>query len=148
SEAEARVFAIRYDAQGRITTIVDPLERSMRFEYGALGRLTKQILPDGRPIHYGYDANGNRASITPPGRPPHSFEYTPVNLIKVYRPPNAGVGGEDTNYAYNADKQLTRIVRSDGKTVELAYDTVGHLETVTIPGGKVRFVFDAKTNQL
>lgn len=46
-----------------------------------------QTLPDGREIGYIYDLNGNVTSITPPGQPPHVFEYTPLDLEAEYNPP-------------------------------------------------------------
>ena len=82
------------------------------------------------------------------GGPPIPLEYTPVGLAKNYLPPNAGADSKDTSYAYNQDKQLTKISRPDGKVIEMAYDNAGHLETVTLPGGKLRLAFDAKTEQL
>ena len=37
-----------------------------------------QTIPDGSVLGYTYDANGNLIALTPPGRPAHTFAYTPV----------------------------------------------------------------------
>lgn len=145
---EARTVAIEYDNEGRIQSLTDPLKRSVRLEYDRAGRVNKQVLSDGRVIAFEHDANGNLKSLTPPGRPAHTFAYTPVNLTEGYSPPKEGEGRSGTSYAYNKDKKLTKLTRLDDKTIDLAYDKVGHLETITIPEGKVTFAFDEKTENL
>ena len=105
--AEARTRGVLYNGQGWVASVTDPLKRSIRFEYDSAGRVSKQILPDGRQISYSYDANGNRISITPPGRPAHSFGYTPVNLVETYLPPRIEQGVEtsgSTNNRWSAIK--------------------------------------------
>ena len=91
----------------------------MSFQYDPVGRVTKQILPDLREINFTYDANGNVASITPPGRPLHGFDYTNVDLENEYtprptvRPPLPMNRTAETFFSYNLDKQLTEILRPD-----------------------------------
>jgi RHS repeat-associated protein len=145
---ESRVLSVNYDAQGRLASMSDPLKRITRFEYDSAGRIKKHLLTDEREIAQTYDSGGNLKSLTPPGQAAHVFDYTPVNLAKEYQPPSAGAGMQNTRYAYNEDKKLTRIVRSDGKTIGVAYDKVGHLDTVTTPDGKLQFAFDAKSDRL
>jgi YD repeat-containing protein len=62
-----------------------------------------------------YDADGNVTSISPPGQPRMSFDYTPVDLQRHTPPgvPNDGTGR--TVYTYNADRQLRQVARPDGK---------------------------------
>src|SRR5262249_14956791 len=123
-------------------------ERVIGFIYDPAGRVTTQTLPDGREIQYTYDANGNLATLTPPGRPPHGFAYTPVNLNDEYIPPDVGAGTNHTLYTYNLDKQLTLITRPDGKTVSLDYDSVGRLSRQTIARGQTTFAYDLTTGNL
>src|SRR5207249_1928608 len=84
--------------------------------------ITTQTLPDTRTISYAYDANGNVTTITPPGRPGHTFAYTPVDLEQSYDPPNVGLPTDTTQYSYNLDRQLTLVTRPDGQTIQLGYD--------------------------
>ncbi|MCL6592128.1 MAG: hypothetical protein K6U80_19545 [Firmicutes bacterium] len=104
---------------------------------------------DGRRIPYTYDAHGNVTSITPPGRPPHTFTYTPVDLEETYNPPPvAGGGTNQTCYDYNLNRQLVQITRPDGKTIGFAYDTMGRLVTVSMPEGEIGYVYDATSGNL
>lgn len=64
----------------RPETRVDPLSRTVRITYD----------PAGRMVHTTYDASGDFAAITPPTRPAHTFEYTPIDLEAAYTPPRSG----------------------------------------------------------
>jgi RHS repeat-associated protein len=145
---EARSFRIGYDEHGRIATLTDPLKRTMRLEYNEANRVVKQVLADGREIAYKHDANGNPTTITPPGRPAHSFDYTLVNQVKEYQPPPITEGGKGTGYQYNRDRKVTQVTLPDGARIDVDYDRVGHPAAVTFPSGKVRISFDEKTEQL
>jgi len=97
-----------------------------------------------------YDANGNVTSITPPGRPAHTFAYTPVDLESDYSPPAAGFTPKATSYSYNLDRQLTLVTRPDGQMLQLAYEpTGGHLSTLTLPGSvTINYGYNATTGNL
>jgi YD repeat-containing protein len=119
------------------------------FTYDAAGRVRVQTLPDLREIHTTYDANGNVASITPPSRPAHSFDYTPVDLEATYTPPDLGIGNVATFYTYNADRQLTQVQRPDGQTLILDYEpTGGRLSSLTAPTGARTFTYHPSTGNL
>jgi YD repeat-containing protein len=144
-----RSSIMTYDAQGRLATITDPAQRQVQFQYDTAGRVTRQTLPDLREITYTYDPNGNVTSISPPGRPPHVFEYTTVNQEKKYTAPSVNGGGtQQTLYAYNADRQLTLITRPDGQGVQLAYDSAGRLHTQTLPTGQMTYGYAPTTGNL
>ncbi|MDQ6799857.1 MAG: hypothetical protein M3041_03370, partial [Acidobacteriota bacterium] len=142
-----RATTLGYDPQRRLTSITDPLSRTVQFQYDAADRATKQILPDAREINFAYDSSGNLTSITPPGRPQHLFAYTPVDLTQSYTPP-AVMNGGATSYSYNRDRQLTLITRPDARNVSLAYDTAGRLGTLTIARGAYSFGYNATTGNL
>jgi RHS repeat-associated protein len=143
-----RTTTLAYNAEGYLDSITDPLSRSVSFAYDSAGRVLQQTLPDGRVINYTYDGNGNVTSVTPPGRPPHGFAYTPVDLEDTYTPPDIGIGVTATQYAYNLDKQLTQVTRPDGQTIGLGYDAGGRLNTVTTPGGTVQYAYNPTTGNL
>ncbi len=131
------------------SSVVDPLGRTVSFVYDLAGRVTYQTLPASRVISSTYDANGNLASIAPPGRPPHGFTYTGVNLTGAYIPPDvAGVSSTQTGYTYNFDRYLTRITRPDAQVIDLNYDTVGRLTGLMTPHHQTTYSYDAATGNL
>ena len=146
--AEARVFSVGYDDRGRVSRATDALGREARYEYDPADRLIKAIGPDGREVVYAYDQAGNLTSLAPPGRPAHKFEHTSLDFVQSYTPPKIGNEEHSTRYEFDLDKKLTKIAFPGAQTVELAYDKVGHIESVTYPGGKRSYSFNAKTEQL
>jgi RHS repeat-associated protein len=117
------------DAEGRITTTEsDP----------NTGRLEAIVYPDGARLTLDFDPSGNPIAITPPGRPVHTFGYTPDNLVQSYTPPDLGSGSNTTTFGYNPDRQLAQITRPDGKAVDFFYDPVmGRLQQVVVSDGAV-----------
>lgn len=148
TEADERTTNFTYNGNGYLKTITDALGRKVDFAYDSAGRVTTQTLADGRVIAYAYDANGNVTSITPPVRTAHSFTYTPVDLTSAYVSPNVGAGTSQTLYAYNADRQLTRVVRPDAQAMNFAYDNAGRLSTLTLPSGQMSYSYDATKGHL
>jgi RHS repeat-associated protein len=137
----SRTSAFAYDAQGNLARITDALSRVVAFEHDLGGRLTRQITPDGREILYSYDANGNLVSITPPGRPTHTFTYTAVDLEEAYSPPDIAASTHLTQYVYNLDRQLVQVARPDGTTIDLGYNNAGRLSTITHAHGQLAFSY-------
>lgn len=145
---QQRSVTVVHDGQGRVSSISDPLKRATRFEYDPAGRLTKQVFADGREVLYAYDPNGNLAAVTPPGRAAHRFEYTPADRVRSYLAANIPPGPAQTTYAYNQDRQLTRVTRPDSKVIEIDYDKAGRVSAMAIPQGRIRYLFDDAADQL
>jgi len=143
-----RTHTLTYDSRGFLASLRDPLLRTVQFDYDAAGRVTRQVLPDAREILYAYDANDNLTSITPPGRPAHGFAYTPVDLQETYAPPPAGLPQAATQFTYNLDRQLTSVLRPDGKTIGLTYDAAGRLSTLALARGTSTYGYDPDTGRL
>ncbi|MDN3513168.1 MAG: carboxypeptidase regulatory-like domain-containing protein [Candidatus Brocadia sp.] len=153
SGGDERTATFGYNARGYLASATDPLNRTVNFEYNEAGRMTRQTLPDSRVINYTYDANGNITSVSPPGRPDHTFTYTPVDLVSDYTPPDIGLANHQTQYTYNLDKQLTRVTRPDGETIDLDYTdggscNCGRLSSMTFARGTVDYAYDAATGKL
>ncbi len=139
-----RSIAFGYDAKQQLTSITDALQRTVQFSYDDAGRVTAQTLPDLRVIRFGYDAAGNVTSVTPPSRPDHLFTFTPADLMSSYTPPSSAA----TQYSYNLDRQLTAIIRPDGSSIGVSYDTFGRPAGVSIGRGKYAYGYDAASGQL
>jgi RHS repeat-associated protein len=142
----SRIWRYTYDARGRLDSVIDPLARASTFAYDSADRVIQQTLPDGRTVGYGYDANGNLTGVTPPDRPEHEFTYTPVDLTASYDPPGVAEGATPTNYEYNLDRQLTRILRPDGDTVRFTYDTAGRPQGVIHKDGSLVYGYSGVGN--
>jgi len=147
SGAEARTVTFSYNAAAQLASMTDPLARVARFAYDPAGRVTRQTFPDGREVLFGYDAIGNLTSLKPPGRPPHAFVHTPVNLQAEYVPPAVGGASGKTEYTYNADRQLEQMIRPDGQTMVPSYDAAGRLASVTLPDGPLTYSYDPTTGK-
>jgi RHS repeat-associated protein len=143
-----RSWSYGYDSKGRLASVTDALARTDSLYYDEADRLIRQVLPNGSEILYAYDANGNLTSLTPPGRPAHGFAYDAADQDSVYAPPSLGTGSWATEYRYDLDQQLTRVIRPDGQEIALGYDFAGRLDTLTTPHGAYSFGYSASSGQL
>lgn len=143
-----RVMRYDYDSSGRVKKVTDPLGRFEQYAYDSVGRVRKQTLFNGSEVLYGYDANGNLSSLTPPGRPAHTFAYSTANLDSIYSPPAAGLPVSATKYFFNADRQLTRVLRPDSLAIDVGYDTAGRPRSLTLPNGQVQFAYSPTSGNL
>jgi RHS repeat-associated protein len=129
-----RTVTLDYDTKHRLQTLtraVGPgVDRVTTFVYDDADRVEVTHLPADvgetpATIGFRYTADGYVAGITPPEKPEHGFEYTPVHLEGLYQPPAIpGVLNPSTESIYNGDRQIEAILRPDGKTVSLTYDPV------------------------
>jgi RHS repeat-associated protein len=139
--ASSRTLSLHFDSSptddGLLDSITDPESSTFSFrQYDAAGRLLLAESQDAKQVSFNYDQRGNLTSITPPERPAHTFTYTPLNLVQEYIPPDVGAGSNKTIYEYNLDRQLEKVTRPDGRTVNLVYDPVtGQKKKIAILDG-------------
>jgi len=128
---------------GFVKSITDPLGKTVTYsQRDPVGRITSTLLQDGTStIASSYDLDGNLAKLTPPAGAAHGFDYTPIDLLHDYLPPNLGFSG-NTTYAYNADRRLLSMVDPDG-TITRTYDSAGRLSTVTFGPYSTTYGYDA-----
>ena len=148
SGADTRTSTYAYGTDGFLESVTDTLNRVASFERDGIGRITKQVLPDLREINFTYDANGNLASLTPPGRPPHIFRYTALDESREYEPPAiTGILDPKTVYTYTLDRDLDTVLRPDGKLLDFTYNSKHQLSSLVVPRGTYTFSYDAVTGQ-
>ena len=145
---DARVTAFTYTAEGYVDTLTDAESRVVDLDYDAMGRVTRRVFPDLQEVTFGYDASGNVSSVSPPGRPAHTFEHTPVELEARYSPPDIGLPTHDTVQVYTPDQQLTSRTLPDGRVITIDYDSGNRPDLMTLPRGPVDFVYRQDTGQL
>ncbi|NJL26928.1 MAG: hypothetical protein HC897_03105 [Thermoanaerobaculia bacterium] len=144
-DRRARQFS--YNAEGRLATATDPLGRVVQYDYDALGQVIQRTLPSGRVTSYARDASGNLIGVTPPGRSSHGFQYDSRDLPQGYAPPLA-VSPSALGYVYDLDRDLLRVQRPDGTTLDFSYDPGGRLTAVTGPSGVVSYTYRPGTKDI
>ncbi len=148
----ARPTSLTYGTDGLLAGIVDPVSRAYGFTRDLAGRVTGEALPGGRSVGIAHDAAGNVTALTPPGRGAHAFGRTASDLLALVTPPPVGDAGTvSTAYAWDADRNLTRIDLPDGDAVVLGYasptgglvGTDGRLTSMTSADGATLYAWDA-----
>ncbi len=140
----ARRWTFAYDARGHLESMTDPLGRVDQYAFDRADRLTQQTFADGQQRGYGYDAASNLTALVPPGRPAHSFSYSALDQVSSYTPPDVGAGAQPTTEAYSLDREWTRLVRPDGREIDLVYgERDGRLARLTVGRGSFGYSYDA-----
>ncbi|HOI72876.1 MAG TPA: RHS repeat-associated core domain-containing protein [Syntrophales bacterium] len=127
-------YQFTYDANRRVTEVVDSEGRRIRYSYDALGNRTEMVTPEGKAVSYTYDLNGRLTGIgtaNAEGDSPESgsgnassgtynFTYDSAGRRTLLARP----GGTTTAYSYDAGSRLLKILHRDrdGRTL----DTVGY----------------------
>jgi len=137
-----------YDANGNLTSVVDPLKHTWSYEYNNQGDCTSSTDPEGDKRTYGYSEDSRRTSIVSPsgnvkgaeasryttkierdaqGRPTtitdplgHTtkYIYDGDGNIETLTDGNT----HTTTYTYNADNRLTKVKEPNEATTETGYD--------------------------
>jgi RHS repeat-associated protein len=118
-----------YDTLGRLATLHDGSNNLIvSYTYDPLGRLSRKDLGNGTFTTYTYDAAGEL--------------LTEVN--------SAPGGAVNSSFAYTYDAEGRRTsMTTQGGTTTYAYDDVGQLTLVTMPGGRtIAYTYDAAGNRV
>lgn len=150
--AAARTTAYGYhasgDQAGYLASVTDAMGRQLQYQYDAMGRVIEQTFPDGRVAGMDYDPNGNLITLTTPSGSVHAFDYNAVDQESVYTAPDIPGIGNVTQYSYNLDRQLTQVLRPDGKSVGYSYGAGnGRLVQATFADGNYFYSYNS-SNQL
>ncbi|WP_136808275.1 RHS repeat-associated core domain-containing protein [Desulfosediminicola flagellatus] len=171
-DGEEQTTRYTYDANGRMTSIINALGEVTTIAFDLLGRRTRQEDPNAGIYTYRYDGMGRLVAQTGPGGDETSFTYNRAgNLLeKLFE------DGSKVKFTYgkpgdaNAVGLLTRVedaagnaeIRYDvrGNVIQrkrevlnntfltgYAYDSLGRLRRVTYPDGfLVNYDYDAASN--
>jgi|GEM_PF-614797 len=133
-----------------LSATVDAENRRTAYAYDTSGRITQQTMPGDRTVQYQYDDNDNLTQLTLPTGVVHQFVQNDFDLEGEYTPPETDlVTAPATRYEYNRDKQLTRIARPDGKSIDITNDPVkSRVSKVTTPDGEYNYTYSDTTGQL
>lgn len=120
-----------YDSQGKITQMTDEAGKVWKYVYNPRGQLTSRTNPLGGIYTYVYDGAGNLTSSKDPDPDSLPTQYTydsQKRLEKIIRP-----GGSFVQFAYDAADRVTSVTDERGNPFTFAHDDNGRLTTVTDP---------------
>lgn len=137
-----------YDSQGNVTSLIDPLGRTTRFEYNR-GCLERATDPLGQSNAFTCTKSGQLESVTD-ALSNTSFAYhfggevvatlDPLGRGATYRHDalgrlvaSQGPNGEISRAEYDIRGRLVKAVTADGGTTEIAYDANGNVTDVLLP---------------
>jgi RHS repeat-associated protein len=137
-------FEYGVEGKGNITAAIDAEDYRTEYSYDNMGRVISTTYPDGTVLQQTYDKNGNVASLTPPGQPAHLFHYNGVGNGSSYTPPVVpGVTAPATNYFYDRDRKLTKVIRPDLQQISMQYAAEStQLKSVQAPHGLYQYSYN------
>ena len=143
TDANGNSLAYAYDGRGRITTMTRLWDNAVtEFTYTLAGKPDKVTLPNGATLDYEYESvYGRLTGITDALGNTTTYAHDDQgNVIETaYNKPS----GTDTfwrgfDYQYpDRPGRLWKQINPDDTWFEYAYDTVGNLNRITDPAGKV-----------
>ena len=143
-----RTTALGYNSLAQLASVTDPLGFTTRLTHDSLGRVLSVQDAAGR-VALTYDTARHIRSLTPAGGSAHRFTYSTGGLLTADQAPSVpGVGSSTTSYRYNADQQLTTMVRPDGDSVVSSYDTAGRPARIEHADGTTSFSYGVRNGLL
>ena len=167
SSSSGASFGFVRDAQGRITSVIDPMGNSVSYEYNTFGQLEAFVDQLGNRTEIYYDAASNLTEIIDPlGNRAVRNEYDAEGRLVATVDPQGNrieithdVGasqevitdrnGNPTIYAYDTDGNILAVTDALGNTQTNTFDADGRKLTETdFLGNVTTFTYDADGNML
>jgi len=154
------------DAQHKVTSATDRLNRTTTFAYNSFGQLISLLDPLQVTTAFTYDANNHLSQVQRAGFTVQSYTHDSMGRIHTQTDAN----GQTHTYSYNDLNQVTRVDYSDGthdtyslstccprllssftdragRTTSFVYDALKRVVQRTNPeGGVTRFAYDPNGN--
>ena len=146
--ADGSITRSEYDEAGRLKAQTDAAGRRTEYRlHMASGKLTSVILPDGRTVRYGYNSQRQVTSVTYPDGLRSSREYDEKGRLTA----ETSRSGETTRYSYDdpASELPTGIEDATGSTKQMAWSRYGQLLAFTdCSGYTTRYEYDRYGQQI
>ncbi|EOA0346254.1 RHS element core protein [Escherichia coli] len=146
--ADGSITRSEYDEAGRLKAQTDAAGRRTEYRlHMASGKLTSVILPDGRTVRYGYNSQRQVTSVTNPDGLRSSREYDEKGRLAA----ETSRSGETTSYSYDdpASELPTGIQDATGSTKQMAWSRYGQLLAFTdCSGYTTRYEYDRYGQQI
>jgi RHS repeat-associated protein len=141
----SHVIHLRYDTQGRVTSVTDALDNQTDFSYNLAGQLLTTTNPATGQTGSGNSYNTNAYLYV--GGPLTSTTFYDEDNTQVRQVNRTyGLDGErltvsgstePVTYTYDALYRLKTLKDGNNNTTTYAYNNVGLLSSITMPGGEV-----------
>jgi RHS repeat-associated protein len=146
TDVRGKVWTYTYDAQGRLATIVDPLNHTQVTNvYDANGRVVSQTDAVGKTAAFAWDAATQVATITDANGKVCKDDYDQGVLAKEIDPLS-----NTTQLVHDADLNENSVTGPTGETTQMTYDAAGNLLTATAPpslgSAQKSFVYNARND--
>ena len=131
-----RVTQLQYGGYSNLTKIIDPLGNTAQYAYDVRHQIIRKTDKDGRQWHYSYNTGGHPIVVTDQAGDsvlslanPDDWATSPIDLalykLRTYIPSvttHTDGRGNQWQYFYNSDGQITKIVAPDGAMTTYTYD--------------------------
>ncbi|WP_244102133.1 RHS repeat-associated core domain-containing protein [Burkholderia ambifaria] len=134
----AGVEHVQYDAEGRMLTHTDQLNRSTRYGYDAVGRIASRADALGQTIAYRYDRLGRLSALTDANFATYQFHYDPAGRLIE----EVAFDGKSTRYQYDPDSGRLVSVDEAGCVTSIDVDANGRLLKRVAGESEERFAYD------
>jgi RHS repeat-associated protein len=127
--------------------IVSSTGAEVDFIRDAQGRITEIIDPDGKSIKYSYDSNGDLIKVIDRTNNTTELVYDDPNrqhfLTEIIDP----LGRSATRTEYDENGQISKIIDANGNELNIAFNNAANSQTIRDPfGNNITRVFDAQGN--
>ena len=143
-----RIREWRYNQQGQRISFKDGLEQKILFEYDSVGRLVAQKDSEGIQEKFAYNAVGE---VVKHHRGDKLYTYKYNKLSRLIE--RVSEAGQKQSYSYNGLGQLIAAfdnndpkVESDDVTLNLTYNSLGHLKSEDLSLNKTTYVTGVETD--
>ncbi|MBX2999575.1 MAG: RHS repeat protein [Caldilineaceae bacterium] len=132
------------DGQNRITSVRDPLGRSIRYSYDAAGDLVSVADRDNQTSTFVYDSGHYLSEIRDPlGNTPLRNEYDESGRLIG----QVDADGNRTAITTTVADNTTTVTDREGAPVVLTYNISGLITGVAKPGGSSAYTYDSRGNR-
>jgi len=123
------------------------LKRTLSRVYNQLGQLQTQADAQANPTDFTYDANGNTNTVTDALSRVTDNDYDPLNRLSRTLQNVGGINAE-TQFAYDAQDNLTQVTDPKGLNTTYAYNGLGDLTQLASPDtGTTGYTYDSAGNR-
>jgi RHS repeat-associated protein len=134
-----------FDANGNLTSILDPLGRTTTQEHDALNRLTAVKDPfngPAAPTTYAYNRQGHLTQVTDPTGLATSYTVNGHGETLVQVSPDTGT----TSFTHDAASNMVTRLDARGVQASYAYDALNRVTQIGYPDETVTYTYDACAN--